>query len=235
MDKPVEQFEHAGFRISIYQDYDSDWTPEEAGVDSLFLVAEHRNFNVEHKSHGKPDRSLKSPCDALARYECDEEHEHNASCQREGRLHPAIAHDYWAFLLHAYIHSGVSLTLGGLFEDREPDRRWESRFDPGGWDSSTLGLVFVSRKEWPKYADAEGAAESLVKEWNDVLSGNVYGYVIEKSMRYRKEVFNKDGSIALKREGTQWDNVESCGGFIGDMSHCAKAAKSMAESLRNKE
>lgn len=224
--KPVEQFDHAGLRVSIYQDEDYQNTPEEWSSDSVFLVAEHRQFHVSHQ--GK--RAMTSPCDALAKYECDDEHEHGPGCPHEGHIDPDIERDYHVFLLYAYIHSGVHLTLGCLFEDRESGR-WESRGDPGGWDSSTLGLVFAARSEWPDVVEASDAAEALVKEWNDTLSGNVYGYVVERAMRYRHETFNADGSSAHVDEGVEWKTVGSYWGFCGDPAFCTEEAKAAAEAM----
>jgi hypothetical protein len=74
--------------------------------------------------------------------------------------------DYWVFSLYAYIHSGVSLHLS---------RGEASQFDPGGWDTSHLGLVFADKLQWPEEEKAREAAESLVKEWNTYLSGDIYG------------------------------------------------------------
>jgi hypothetical protein len=62
-------------------------------------------------------------------------------------------------------------------------------------DDTRPGYVYVSRDEWPDSEAAERAAECLVNEWNDYLSGNVYGYRVKDS----------DG-----------DTVDSCWGYTGD-------------------
>lgn len=77
--------------------------------------------------------------------------------------------EYHVFGLEAYIHSGVSLALSQ--EGKFPDRQW---------DVSQLGLVFVSKKETRYKTKAGKIAQNLIELWNDYLSGNVYGYMVEK-------------------------------------------------------
>ena len=75
---------------------------------------------------------------------------------------------YHIFPVAAYIHSGVTLSLrmGGHF----PDQRW---------DVSHVGAVLAHKDEFKSRKKAEKAAESLIKDWNMYLSGEVYGLVIE--------------------------------------------------------
>jgi hypothetical protein len=100
---------------------------------------------------------------------------------------------HWVFLLEAYIHSGVRLALAG--EGNFPDRQW---------DVSTLGAVFVAKSEWRLRKSARKAAESLIAEWNQYLSGDVWGYVIEDD------------------NGT---HIDSCWGFYG-REYCEQEAQS---------
>ena len=106
---------------------------------------------------------------------------------------------FWVFPLYAYIHSGVSLSLG---EFSCP------------WDSGQVGWVYVAKEEWRLQKSARKAAEGLVESWNSYLSGEVYGYIIRDD------------------EGI---DLDSCWGFLGDMSYCINEAKSSAESLRRHE
>ena len=81
----------------------------------------------------------------------------------------------------------------------------EGNFPDRQWDVSQLGLVFVSKKEWARRPAARKAALGLISTWNDALSGNVYGYVIEPG-------------------------GDSCWGFYGDYEAGAlPKARSMAE------
>jgi len=76
---------------------------------------------------------------------------------------------YWIFTLGMYSHSGVTLKLGSR----------DFACDSGGWDSSMIGAVLVSKKEWRLSAKAEKAAQGLVQEWNNYLSGDVWGCITD--------------------------------------------------------
>jgi hypothetical protein len=87
--------------------------------------------------------------------------------------------EYDVFPLQALIHGGVHLSLASL------DHYYM------GFDSGQIGFVVVKRDETP---DTRKYAEGMVETWNQYLSGDVYGFIIE------------DG------EGT---DVDSCWGFYG--------------------
>jgi hypothetical protein len=167
--------------IKIMQDPDGGFSPGESGDDALFLVGYHRDFSVDgpkvkYKGDEKGPGHLlvtKADCQALARGD-----------KAADEWPEELAKKYFSFGLEAYIHSGVRLALShcGNFPDR-------------AWDVSQLGMVFVSRKEWPDEKKAREAALSLIREWNDYLSGNVYGYRIEDA------------------GGT---DIDSCWGYSGD-------------------
>jgi hypothetical protein len=70
---------------------------------------------------------------------------------------------HWTFKLNCYIHSGVVL---GLAPTNFPDEQW---------DVSHVGLVLVSKKIWRTEVKAKEVAESFVKEWNQYLSGDIWG------------------------------------------------------------
>jgi len=91
--------------------------------------------------------------------------------------------DYHVIPLIAYCHSGVSLSLSS---DRYPFN--------DQWDAGQIGFVLVKKRQG--FRDINKAAESLVEEWNDYLSGNVYGYIVADA----------DGE----------DTDMSCSGFYGD-------------------
>lgn len=78
---------------------------------------------------------------------------------------------YWYFPVFAYIHSGVALSLG--------KSGWPFNCP---WDTSFKGFALVKRiKGWSwKEKSAREIAGYVVEEWNDYLSGNVYGYNIEE-------------------------------------------------------
>ena len=111
--------------------------------------------------------------------------------------------------LEAYIHGGVSLSLAA--EGRFPDRRW---------DVSQLGAVFASKAVWKSKEKARNAALSLIEEWNQYLSGDVYGYRILEVE-----------TCATCGHGEP-NEIESCYGFLGDYEAGALAeARIVVDSL----
>ncbi len=110
------------------------------------------------------------------------------------------------FLVEAYIHSGVVLALRG--EGNFPDRQW---------DVSLCACVFASKSEWKTKASARKAALSKVEEWNQYLSGDVWGCIVEDE------------------NGT---HLDSCWGFYGHeyaeqegkqmLAHCEKSCAAEA-------
>jgi hypothetical protein len=74
---------------------------------------------------------------------------------------------YFYFPVYAYIHSGVALSLG----------RSEYPFNDG-WDVSFRGFALIKRQKGLSYRrkKAYEIVKSLIEEWNQYLSGDVYGY-----------------------------------------------------------
>jgi hypothetical protein len=101
---------------------------------------------------------------------------------------------YHVFTLGVYDGPYTILTLGAAVAPTGADYDDDDTDDDDS-DDSGPGYVYVSRAEWPDAEAAERAAECLVNEWNDYLSGNVYGYRVKDS----------DG-----------DTVDSCWGYTGD-------------------
>lgn len=190
-----------GCTIRIVQDESYDYSPDEDGNEDLFLVAFHRDFDVRRKGFEEYVAALAfADRDKYTEDELDE-------WQKE--RNKQVTKEYHVFGLEAYIHSGVVLALSQ--EGNFPDRRW---------DVSQLGAVFVKKEHWKTKAQARKAALSLIEEWNDVMSGNVYGYIVEDS---------------------QGNDVDSCWRFIGDYDSeggCLAEAREAAkyhEDKRKKE
>jgi len=86
-------------------------------------------------------------------------------------------------------HSGLHLYIGTGAHD----------CDPGGWDSGPVGFIYATPEDIAKEfggdkAKAEACLRDEVKQFDQYLQGNVWGFVIEDD------------------EGTQLD---SCWGFFG--------------------
>lgn len=108
-------------------------------------------------------------------------------------------------------HSGISMSVGSGAHPH----------DPGGWDSGQVGFIYVTaaklREEYSVKritkkveAQAEEVLRGEVKTYDEYLTGDVYGYVIE----------DPDG-----------DDVESCWGFYGGAAYCMTEAKGAVDCL----
>lgn len=94
----------------------------------------------------------------------------------------ALKKEYHLFTVYAYIHSGVVLSLGNdsyPFNDQ--------------WDVSSCGFILI--KKGSGIRNHKKAAQALIDEYNDILSGNVFGYEI---------TFNDN-------------EIDNCWGFVGDI------------------
>lgn len=109
--------------------------------------------------------------------------------------------------LYLYDHSGITMSTGRSYPFNDP------------WDSGQVGYIYLTRetilKEWGWKAVTKKRLEKLykymeaeVKEYDQYLTGDVWGYVIKE-----------DG-----------EEVESCWGFYG-YDYCEQEAKSIIENL----
>ena len=120
-----------------------------------------------------------------------------AQCQEEGD--PILA----ILPLYLYDHSGLSVSTGGF----------SCRFDSG-----QVGWVYITQSKsdemgFPKEYTKEMYEEVIkgeVKNYDDYLTGQVFGYVVE----------GRDG-----------DELASCWGFVGDKDDCLSEGKSAAEGV----
>lgn len=148
--------------------------------EGLFLVNYHRDFYVEKEK-------ILSKDDLVNWYRSDfDDYKDDPTDETETGKFP-LADKYHIFPLSCLVHSGVWLSLNSSFA-----------CDSGGWDTSHVGAVFASIEEWPEKDKAFEAAAGLVEEWNQYLTGDVYGII--------KETYDK--------EKNQIDH-DSCWGFYG--------------------
>ena len=144
-----------GVTVKIYQD-DSSMSPRE--WDNLgTMVCFHRDYNLGDTGHGFTPDTL-----------------------RDKLKEPGII---WSSL-YLYDHSGISISCGApsLVKDSN-----HYPFDPGGWDTSLIGAIFCDTETIKReYGDAPDAQERVlnclrgeVKVYNQYLTGDVYGYMIE--------------------------------------------------------
>lgn len=156
MNTSYKEYTHAGLTVKIYPDEDTQ-SPDYWKDENLFLVADHNEFYIPSAeiSRGVIEEIFTPDEDKDNQY---------AEQARE------LKKEYHIFLLDAYIHSGVALHLGngGKFPDKN-------------FDSSILGAIFASKKEFKTRAQAKSAVKGLIESWNTYLIGDVYGFIIEDS------------------------------------------------------
>ncbi len=113
--------------------------------------------------------------------------------------------------LRLFDHSGISMSVGSGAHPH----------DPGGWDSGQVGFVYVTaaklREEYSVKritraieTKAEEVLRAEVSTYNEYLTGDVYGYVIE----------DPGG-----------EQVDSCWGYYGGADYCMTEAKSAVDCL----
>lgn len=129
--------------------------------------------------------------------------------RKQAEFNKARTEALWKIIERHYVilplalldHSGLHIWVG-----RGP--HWS---DPGGWDSGQVGWIYCTKKkareEWGKRKDylekARKCLEAEVAEYDQYLTGDVWGYVIE----------TPDG-----------EQVDSCWGFFGS-EYCKEEAK----------
>lgn len=194
------------YKIRVVYDETPD-SPDDWQDEKLFLVYEHRQFTVRRDGFKPGDiydyiMSLSHPDDEFDVMDYS---------------------DYYIYPVEAYIHSGVELSLYEL-ELTCP------------FDSSVSGYILIKKSYVLKFpnivSDRDKAdkayelANELIETWNQYLSGEVYGYVIEKpNIMYsiEKSLFDE---LVLRNdladleshfmEDIEYEEIDSCWGFYGD-------------------
>lgn len=202
-----EDIYYKGYKIKIRQDELCE-SPNEWGDDNLFLVYDHRCFDV--RRDGFNVESIYHWMYAKEVVEFGDDVDGNYQEEVDGY---SELNNYFIFKVEAYIHSGISLAL---FSGTKQCR----------WDSSVSGYVLASKSEFEDLETATNAAEGLIETWNQYLHGEVYGYIIEDpktTYSISKEKFERlkfENDLAtLEQEfdiEDDWDEIDSCWGFYGE-------------------
>jgi hypothetical protein len=156
--EPVKTLDIEGLVVKIYQDEDAQ-NPEQMTDAPVYLYHYHRDFYQCSK-----DLPFKTPA---------EFHEWWSGILAEGKPQ---SWGIWPLL--SYIHGGVVLAIKGTDA--------ASNFPDQKWDVSRCGFILIPRAQWVEYSGTPmeevkwlEIAEAHVKEWNQFLAGDVYGYTIE--------------------------------------------------------
>jgi hypothetical protein len=191
--------ENVKYELEIVQDEYAE-SPDSWGDDNLFLVYDHRQFTIKRK--GFEPKDIFNHLDAKRHIEKLVEINGRPSIEVYGDDLNSEYENYWIYVVNAYIHSGVALSLGKQYPFNDQ------------WDTSTTGYILVSKKEWKDEDKAKETAENLIETWNMYLSGDVWGYVISRITT----------CSCCNKEDKQ--EVDSCYGFYGE-EECRKEGEDM--------
>ena len=167
MRKPTEQITFKNHTIKIFQDEDARSPREDDNIGKM--VCFHR------------------------RYELGDKHNYDSSdfenWQQLSSLLEVEENAVIVLPIYMYDRSGITISTGSF-----------RGIDPGGWDSGMIGFIYCTQKDLDENFDgdvdrAEAHLKAEIKEYDDYLRGNVYGFEIENS---------------------KGDFIDSCWGFYGD-------------------
>lgn len=181
--KEIQLLDNHILRITRDEDADSpkDWAFPEA-----FIVYDHRQFTVEYDGY-KP----RDIYDYLMEVSKPEKNRDMNSVRDFS--------DFHIYVLYAYIHSGVSISLGA-----GTDR----------FDTSSTGYVLISKEDYPEGSDAIIQAENLIETWNTYLQGDVYQFEVIKLIPFKRMYLGEPRRYSDEVEYEE-ESIDSCGGFYG--------------------
>ena len=158
MSDPTQSFTYQGHKVEIFPDYDPQNPRED---DNLCEIHYHSNRNIlgDKNWSGKIE-------------------EYSLMLKKAERSGDLI------IPLYAYIHGGISLSLGIDFKGKLAQGHYE-------FDSGRCGTVIVRKKKFisefggkiftPKLKNkASEIAQGEIEMFNQYLSGDIYGYVIDE-------------------------------------------------------
>jgi hypothetical protein len=155
-DDPLEVIEHRGHKIEVFQDDQNMDTPNDWDPETVCLFHEHRDFCAFPRIKGEKMQP--------------HEGYHMFDVFHKENTYEFAGITFWLFAVYAYIHSGVSLYS---------NRRAAMQYEPTGFDTSFKGFCLVNKESYPTIEEAEKIRDQHLESWNQILSGDVYGYLID--------------------------------------------------------
>lgn len=185
---------HEDYKIEIEPDYNAE-SPASWDNNDVYLIFEHREFTVKQGNF-----SVSNVKEYLELKQSDKV---KSSEELEELNNYKDLDEYDIFPVSAYIHSGISLSLGNTY----------------GWDNSNAGFILVNKT----FENSKEIAKGLLNDWNIYVSGEVLCYIIyQKKIRYSISKENYDTLVFEDNlsmigdyftEGIDWEIVGSCGGY----------------------
>lgn len=190
---PVETVENGIYKLEIFYDTEGRDPWEDEDDNCFRFISNHRDYC----SYGWGSREKNRRID-LSDFD-----------GKESRLRAELGKGWSLFPVYAYIHSGITVSLGrsGQYADR--------------WDSGMFGILCINGPAiYGKRANlkVKGCAETFVKTWDQALTGDVYGYRV--SVNRGTEV-NPD-----------WDEIDSVWGFYGIDSVMEEGKSALAHCVK---
>ena len=214
-----EQFMHKGLRVSI--ELDSD--PMDPREDGCFgtMVCWHKRYTLgDSHSHADSEAFFLSllPDELQTRMErlrdTLDDKAYRARLREEADKVAVI------LPLYLYDHSGLTMSTGPF---------------SCPWDSGQVGFIYADilkehdEKAWTARVreKAEKILRSEVKEYDQFIRGDVYGYIVESRVPPAAPEYGYDDD---SDDDSAWEEVESCWGMFG-LDYCKEEAIRSAEAI----
>lgn len=192
------------------------------------MVCEHRRYNLGDDDGAATARAaVRNSRDYRSTWEETESGEFRHGGQLQDCLDLSEPNDLWyavnmcsdivAMPLFLYDHSGITISTG--------------RFSCP-WDSGQVGFAFVTldtikrETKWrtmckPAVEWARRCIDGETDVYDDYLRGNVYWFETQRATEW-----DSDG------DPTEWEDLDSCGGYYGSDHEKSGLAESALESIR---
>lgn len=174
---------HGRYNLGDEHDYDCDDFMRRLAFEACDGL-EDRVYNLEH-----------SIWDRLVDYiGCTDRAHELVDNQIASLIESAVRSGYVILPLYLYDHSGITMSTGQF---------------ACPWDSGQVGYIICDNetieREWGGDLDlAEKCLRGEVSVYDDYITGNVYGFIVEE-----RETCDVNG------ECDDWEEVDSCWGFYG--------------------
>lgn len=214
-DNCAEKFDHAGCNVRIEYDRDPQ-NPRKDFDHAATMVCEHRRYTLgDEDGADAAKEAVRKSRDYRASWEEGWEAKFDLSDPPQLWKAVQTCTDIVSMPLYLYDHSGITMSTG--------------RFSCP-WDSGQVGFIFITKdtilNEWghkrlpPQQIltkklkeQATACMEAEVEEYDQYLTGDIYGYVVTRG---------------------DDDDSESCWGFYG-LQHAIEEAKSIAEYMEKQD
>lgn len=210
------------YRIEIQQDKHVE-SPDSWGNEKLFLVFDHRQFNVERegfepddiynyiglkRSSEQLEKNIRANLNNLNERDLKACNYKLQDLKNDLENYKDYELEYFIFNVSAYIHSGVSLSLNTLYPFNCP------------WDTAHNGFILVKKdiKEDLTIEEAHKYAQGLIETWNQYLSGEVYYIELQLIRKYTKCYLD---SGMDSEEFIEYETIDSMGEvYRSDLESC---------------